>query len=68
MPGLQELLKLYGSIEIQNSEGQKVTWEWDYAKDKPVLKSEMSKEDWMQSEMAKWGKVKDELGNVKQNI
>lgn len=61
MSGLQRLLKLYGQIDCKGEDGKKVTWLWDYANDKPMLKSEMTKEQWMASEKAKWMKVKEQL-------
>lgn len=61
MSGLQKLCKMYGSIEVQDANGKKVIWLWDYVNDKPRLKSEMTKEEIDASEKAKWTQVKDKL-------
>jgi hypothetical protein len=53
MAGLARICKLYGSIKVND-----VEWVYDYAKEKTVLKSEMSKEDWIESEKAKYFKAK----------
>ena len=58
MAGLQRLLKMYGQISVQDATGKKVLWLWDYANDKARLKSEMTKEEIMASEKAKWTKKK----------
>lgn len=54
MGGLANICKLYGSVEITGNDGKKVVWLYDYANDKPRLKSEMTKEEIMASEKAKW--------------
>ena len=54
MGGLAKLCKLYGSINVTDADGKTITWVWDYANDKPRLKSEMTKEELMASEKAKW--------------
>ena len=54
MPGLAEILKIYGEMEVKNDKGESVTWVWDYAKGKPRLKSEMTKEEFTESEKVKW--------------
>lgn len=41
--------------------GKKVIWLWDYANDKPRIKTEMSKAEIMESEKAKWNNIKDQL-------
>ena len=45
---------MYGSMEVVGADGKKVTWLWDYANDKPRLKTEMTKEEIAASERAKW--------------
>jgi len=62
MAGLAKICKMYGSIEMSDAKGNKVTWLWDYVNDKPRLKTEMSKEEIMASEKAKWNNVKSKLG------
>jgi hypothetical protein len=48
MAGLAKILKTYGSIKvIQN--GKTVTWLYDYKNDKPRLKSEMTKQEIIES-------------------
>ena len=54
MSGLAKICKMYGSIEAVNANGKKVVWVWDYANDKPRLKSEMTKEELAASEKVKW--------------
>lgn len=61
MGGLARLCKLYGSLEMTDSNGNKVVWVWDYANDKPRLKAEMSKEEISNSEKAKWLKIRNEI-------
>ena len=59
MVGLARICKMYGSIEVSDANGKKVTWLWDYVNDKP--KKEMTKEEIMASEKAKWMSVKSKL-------
>ena len=54
MAGLQKLCKMYGQIDMTDEYGNKVVWVWDYAKDEPRLKSEMTKEEMKESEKAKY--------------
>lgn len=61
MGGLAKICRMYGSMEAQSADGKKVTWLWDYANEKPRLKTEMTKEEIEASEKAKWMKVKDQL-------
>jgi hypothetical protein len=61
MAGLARICKMYGSIEVSDANGKKVTWLWDYVNDKPRLKTEMTKEEIMASEKAKWMGVKSQL-------
>lgn len=49
MAGLQRILKMYGEINVQG-----VIWVWDYKQDKARLKSEMTKEEWIESEKSKY--------------
>jgi major membrane immunogen (membrane-anchored lipoprotein) len=58
MAGLAKICKLYGSMEVVGSDGKKVIWVYDYANDKPRLKTEMTKEEIMASEKAKWIGIK----------
>jgi major membrane immunogen (membrane-anchored lipoprotein) len=57
MTGLQKILKAYGDVKV-TSGGKTVVWTWDYAKDEPRIKSEMSKEEIMASEKAKFKPVR----------
>ena len=63
MGGLAKICKLYGSMEVSDNNGKKVTWLWDYVNDKPRLKTEMTKEEIMASEKAKWMDIKSKLNN-----
>jgi major membrane immunogen (membrane-anchored lipoprotein) len=58
MAGLANICKLYGKMTVKDNNGKEVVWLYDYAKDKPRLKSEMTKEEIALSEKAKWGKIK----------
>lgn len=58
MGGLAKICKMYGSIEVSDANGKKVTWLWDYVNDKPRLKKEMTKDEITASEKAKWMSVK----------
>lgn len=49
MSGLARICKMYGSMEVSDANGKKATLLWDYANDKPRLKSEMTKEEIMAS-------------------
>lgn len=61
MSGLARICKMYGSMEVSDANGKKVTWLWDYANDKPRLKTEMTKEEIIESEKAKWNNIKTQL-------
>jgi len=65
MAGLQRILKMYGSLIVQGSDGKNVVWLWDYANDKARLKSEMTKDEISASEKAKWMTVKDKIDSEK---
>lgn len=54
MSGLAKICKIYGSIDVKDHYGNKVIWLYDYANDRPRLKSEMTKEEIAASEKAKW--------------
>ena len=64
MGGLRKLCKLYGSIEVADQFGNKVIHVWDYANDKPRLKSKMTKEEIAASERAKYEQAKELFKNV----
>lgn len=49
MSGLQKILKRYGAMRIDN-----VLWVWDYAKDQPRIKSEMTKAEREASRIAEF--------------
>jgi major membrane immunogen (membrane-anchored lipoprotein) len=66
MGGLAKLCKLYGSVEVSGQDGKKIVWVWDYAQDKPRLKSEMTDEEIRESEKAKWIDVKNRIEQEKQ--
>lgn len=65
MGGLARILKLYGTILIKNDKGEEIVWVWDYANDKPRLKTEMTEEEMTASEKAKWETLKTQLTNQK---
>ena len=57
MSGLQKILKSHGEMHITDAAGKKTVWLWDYANNKPRIKSEMTGEEIAASERAKWGGV-----------
>lgn len=61
MAGLAVICKMYGSMQAIDASGKKVTWLWDYVNDKPRLKKEMTKEEIIASEKAKYMNVKYQL-------
>ena len=61
MAGLAKICKTFGSLETVDANGEKLMWLWDYANEKPRLKSEMTKEEIAASEKAKWEKIKRNL-------
>jgi hypothetical protein len=64
MSGLANICKMYGSMEVTDANGKKVTWLWDYVNDKPRLKTDMSKEEISASKKAKetrYSAVKSQL-------
>lgn len=60
MGGLARLCKLYGSMDVGDANGNKVAWVWDYISDKSRLKDEMTKEEIIASERAKWMGIKNQ--------
>lgn len=44
---------MYGSVEVIDENGKKVTWLWDYVSDTPRLETEMTKEEKKASQKAK---------------
>ena len=67
MGGLSKICNLYGRIDISDAKGNKVVWLWDYVNDKPRLETEMTKEEIMASEEAKWMNVKELIKNYDKN-
>ena len=67
MEKISRLWELHGSMEVIDANGKKVTWLWDYANDKARLKAEMTKEEIMASEKAKWMGIKSQLDLEKWN-
>ena len=61
MAGLAKICKMHGSMEVSDASGKKVTWLWDYVNDKPRLKTEMTKEEIMASEKAKFMGVRSQV-------
>lgn len=58
MGGLSRICKMYGGVTVTDSEGNKVEWVYDYKNDKPRLKKEMTKQEIMESEKAKYSQIK----------
>jgi len=64
MGGIRRLCKLYGGIKLKGQDGKEVEYMWDYAKDEPRIKSEMTKEEIKASEKAKWEAIGEQLKNL----
>lgn len=56
MAGLQRVLKQYGTMNVGG-----VIWVWDYANDRPRIKSEMTAEEIKESERVKWMQIKEQI-------
>jgi hypothetical protein len=56
--GMNMLCKLYGKLISIDDKGNKVIHVWDYANDKAMLESEMTKEMTAASEKAKYEMIK----------
>jgi hypothetical protein len=67
MEKISRLWKLHGSIEFIYDNGNKEIWLWDYVNDKARLKTEMTEDEIMASEKAKWMGVKSQLDSEKWN-
>ncbi len=48
-------------MKIMGHDGKSVLWAWDYAKDEPRRKSEMTHEEISESEKAKWKLMREML-------
>lgn len=62
MAGLKVLCKLYGGIKFKDKNGKEVVWVWDYAKDEPRLEDEITQDEKIASERAKWEAMKKHFG------
>lgn len=51
-------LKNEGEVTITNQFGQTTTWVWDWYRDRPVNKRDMTEEDLAKSNAAKWTQIK----------
>ena len=58
MGGLARICKIYGGMNIKDSDGKSIEWIYDYIQDKPRLKSEMSKDEISESEKKRWEQFK----------
>ena len=67
MEKISRLWKLHGSMEVIDANGNKAIWLWDYANDKARLKTQMTEDEIMASEKAKWMGVKSQLDAEKWN-
>jgi hypothetical protein len=59
--GLQRVCKIYGGMVIQGER-----WVWDYARDIPVLASEMTKEQTVESDKVKARLIKAAIESEQQ--
>lgn len=59
MSGLQRILKAHGRMIVGG-----VEWVWDYNKDVPRRKKEMSRAEWNASEKTKWTGVKQAYDEI----
>lgn len=46
-------LKKLGILELTDEQGEKVIWLWDYATNRPRMKSEMTKQEMKASKLAR---------------
>jgi major membrane immunogen (membrane-anchored lipoprotein) len=60
MGRLAKICKIYGEMEARGVNGKKVVWVYDYANNKPRIKSEMTKEEIALSEKAKREQISQE--------
>lgn len=58
MSGLRWMCRLYGEMTFKDINGKTIHWVWDYAKDEPRLKDEMTAEEKIASERARWELMK----------
>ena len=63
MGGLARVCKIYGQINVNDASGKKVIWLYDYKNDKPRLKTEMTDQEIMESEKAKYELIKNTFNN-----
>ena len=54
MGGIRNICRLYGGLKVTQN-GKTVEYVWDYIKDEPRLKSEMTKEELEANERNKFG-------------
>lgn len=50
---LKKILKMYGEMKVSDALGSEIIWCWDYHKDEPRVKSEMTKDEIKLSEKSK---------------
>jgi hypothetical protein len=60
--GLNKILQLYGAMTV-SANGNTAKWVWDYNLNKSRLRKEMTDEEWMASEKAKYEQLKNLADN-----
>ncbi len=63
MGGLSKICKQYGKVTVTGADGKKVEWLYDYVKDKPRIKEEMTADEIMASEKKKWKDIKENINS-----
>lgn len=58
MGGIRNICKAYGGMKFTDANGKTTEYEWDYVKDEPRIKGEMTREEWAASERARFGNFK----------
>lgn len=58
MGGLAKICKIYGGMTVTDASGNKIEWVYDYKNDRARLKKEMTEQEFVESEKAKYDKIK----------
>lgn len=58
LSGMQMICKICGGMTVTGSDGKKVVWVWDYARDCAVRQDEMDAARHAESERRKWERLR----------
>jgi hypothetical protein len=59
MGGLARLCKMYGGMKFKDRHGKEVVYVWDYVRDEPRRKDEMTQDELLASDRAKREAIKE---------